>query len=309
MNANDLRKAALDKYPIDKPFPESEFIRINGARLHIRQWKANVQNGEKVKGIVFLIHGVSGSTYNWRFLVPVLVADGWNVLTADLPPFGFSGEKQPNSLSLDPLSADSASRATLLWELFNTVYKDYPGSVVLVGHSLGGRIVSLMALSKPEKVKKLVLLAPAVYGSSAIPKITKYWPFNRVVFPGAEIGLRNIAVFRNVTNNASGKRISDEELIGNWAPFLREGVPEACAEWTVRSIDNEAPNVQNIEALTLILWGKYDSIVINKGKRLQKQIPNSSYKEIPGRSHCIMETNSIVVNKEIINYINRSNKN
>lgn len=309
VDTNVLKKSALEKYPIDKPFPESEFIRVDGARIHIRQWKANIQNGEQAKGIVFLVHGVSGSTFNWRFLVPALVADGWDVLTADLPPFGFSGEKQPNSLALDPLPADSSSRANLLWHLFDTIYKEYNGSVILVGHSLGGRIASLMALSKPEKVSSLVLLAPAVYGSSAIPKITKYWPFNRVVFPGAEIGLGNMGVFRRVTNTASGKRVSNEELIGNWAPFLRAGVPEACAEWTIKSIDNEAPAVQNIIAPTLIFWSKYDPIVLNRGNHLQNQIPNSVYIEILGRSHCILETDSIVVNREMIKFLNQKNKN
>lgn len=251
-----------------------------------------------------MIHGVSGSTYNWRFLAPALASDGWKVLTADLPPFGFSGEKQSSGFSLDPLPEDSASRAILLWDLFDSMYGDYSGSLIIVGHSLGGRIASIMTLSKPEKVTKLVLLAPAVYGSSAIPTITKYWPFKQVVVPGAKKGLGNIDIVRIVVNKAYGKHVNNEDLVGNWAPFLRDGVPEACAEWTIKSIDTVAPPVQNIQAPTLILWSKKDSIVPNKGVSLENQIKGSKYIEIPGGSHCIMDTDSKLVESSIIGFIN-----
>ena len=72
---NELKREALQKYPVEKPFPESEFIYIDGVRLHVRQWEPVLQNNEKAKGVVFLIHGVSGSTYDWRFLARELASD------------------------------------------------------------------------------------------------------------------------------------------------------------------------------------------------------------------------------------------
>ncbi len=299
----NIKNQALLKYPINKPFKESEFININGAKLHIRRWKPLNEN-KRSKGVVLLIHGVSGSTYNWRFLGPYLAQNGWDVLTADLPPFGFSGEKQENSYSMDPLPQDSRSRANLIFELYHKIYPEIPEKLILIGHSLGGRIASLLAIDNPDKVTQLVLLAPAVYGKSAIPTVTKYWPFNIIVHTGANIGLNNVNIVSFVAKMAYGGEISQEDLIGNIAPFLRDGVPEACGEWTIKSLDNEAPEMEKISIPTLILWSKNDLIVPNKGIKLQKSVKDSIYVEIPGSSHCIMDTDFKLIESQISVFLN-----
>ena len=109
-NEDLAKEKTLEMYPFEKPFSNSQFVYVDGVRLHIRRWSAD--DSETEKGTVLLVHGISGSSYNWRFLAPELALNGWNVLSIDIPPFGFSGEKQKQGDSLDPLKKDSISRAS-----------------------------------------------------------------------------------------------------------------------------------------------------------------------------------------------------
>lgn len=291
------------KYSENKPFPESKFYLVDGARLHVRQWEPDKNSVSEPKGIVYLVHGLSGSTYNWRFLVPQLVEAGWNVLTVDIPPFGFSGEKQPNSKAFDPLSPDSMSRAKLLWDLFDNLNSNYSGKVVVVGHSLGGRVASYMVLSRPTKVSSLVLLAPAVFGTSAVPDIASYWPINEVISSSAKPVLQNLDAVHTVVDIAYGRKATDEEVFGNIAPFLREGASEACGDWISKATEKSLVPLGNIKVSTLILWSKGDVVVPNKGKELQEIIKGSKYFEITGSSHCIMDTDSTIVLEKLLPFI------
>ncbi|OHE72683.1 MAG: hypothetical protein A2413_12335 [Treponema sp. RIFOXYC1_FULL_61_9] len=300
-----LRDKAINRFPLERPFPESSFVQVEGARLHIRQWEPDNSEYSKPKGIVYLIHGASGSTYNWRYLAPALSEAGWSVLTADLPPFGFSGEKQDSGHALDPLPQDSESRADLLWRLFDALHPCYSGNLVLAGHSLGGRIAAHMTLSRPDFVDKLVLLAPAVFGRSAIPGLAKYWPFSKVAASGASGVLGNMAVIRAVIKKAYGGRATEDDIIGNLAPFLRDGVQAACGEWARLAIDTSEPPLRLIPSPTLIMWSKDDAIVPNNGKKLQDLVNGSCYQEVPGGSHCIMDTDNEIIEPALLKFLTK----
>jgi pimeloyl-ACP methyl ester carboxylesterase len=291
------------KYPEEKPFAESKFIYVDKAKLHYCQWQVDSLQYNKPKGTILMVHGVSGSTFNWRYIAPNLAECGWNILSIDIPPFGFSGEKQKSGVSFDPLNKDSVSRADLLLKATNQILSQSDFPIIILGHSLGGRIATHMAIKKPEYVKNLILIAPAVYGTSATPKITKYWPFNNLVIKNSSKFLNNAGIVRFVMNNAFGRKVTDEEFVGNIAPFLRAGVPEACGEWTIASLDIVEPNIAKIKAETLILWSKKDRIVKNKGEKLESEIENAKYVEVSGKSHCIMETHSEIVLDSIIEFL------
>jgi len=298
-----LKNEVKTRYPDEKPFEQSDFIYVQNTRLHYCLWIVDSGRYQQPKGTILLIHGVSGSTYNWRYLAPKLQENGWSVLSVDLPPFGFSGEKQAAGASFDPLPKDSNSRAELLWEATEKLVDRADLPLIVLGHSLGGRIATHMTLSKPDQVDKLILLAPAVYGNSATPGITKYWPFNTMVKKNSSRFMDNLSIMRYVMNKAYGRKVTEEEFYGNVAPFLREGVPEACGEWVIESLDSEEPEFGEIKAETLILWGKRDKIVKNKGRKLEAEMKNASYIEVPSKSHCIMDTDSELVLESILEFI------
>lgn len=94
-----------------------------------------------------LIHGSWHSAWNWFRVRPILERMGHTVIAPDLP--GMGRDKTP----IAEVRFDSTVQ--MLCDLIDTV----PGTVVLVGHSKNGVLVSQVAEYRPEKIEKLVYLA------------------------------------------------------------------------------------------------------------------------------------------------------
>ncbi|MDW8062763.1 MAG: alpha/beta hydrolase [Candidatus Caldarchaeum sp.] len=117
-----------------------------------------------------LLHGWASSSYSWRHNLPTL-SQHFRVIALDLPGFGLS-QKLPQGLRLKPLN-DHLNR------FFEKIGVD---SFALVGMSMGGPVSVYYAVNNPEKVSKLVLVNPALFGAGAgrrrAPvKLLSMWPF------------------------------------------------------------------------------------------------------------------------------------
>lgn len=93
-----------------------------------------------------LIHGAWHGAWCWERVAPLLVAEGHQVLAPDLPGMGADRHKVGN----DPLGewADFVAKLATSAE----------GPVILVGHSLGGAVISEVAERVPDAVDRLVYL-------------------------------------------------------------------------------------------------------------------------------------------------------
>jgi pimeloyl-ACP methyl ester carboxylesterase len=101
---------------------------------------------------VLLLHGYGESLLAYRGLIGPL-ARRFSVVALDLPGAGLS-EKPGGSYALEPMVA-RLSRALDAW---------IPGPVVVIGHSMGGEIAAALAIARPDRVIRIVLIAPAGYG-------------------------------------------------------------------------------------------------------------------------------------------------
>ena len=97
-----------------------------------------------------LVHGLVGSARNWDPNMEAL-ASCRTVYAIDLANMGTS-ERVPG---LDPSLEASADRLAALIDALGV------GSADVAGHSHGGAIAMMLAARHPEKVRKLVLFAPA----------------------------------------------------------------------------------------------------------------------------------------------------
>jgi pimeloyl-ACP methyl ester carboxylesterase len=112
-----------------------------------------VDFGGDPDGPVFvLVHGLGGSHLNWDLLAPRLTGAG-RVLALDLPGFGRS---EPGSRT-----ASVPANVAVLQRFLDEVVGE---PAVLVGNSMGGMISILTAGERPDAVRGLVLLDPAVPG-------------------------------------------------------------------------------------------------------------------------------------------------
>jgi len=98
---------------------------------------------------VVMVHGLGMSGYSMRGLVRALGRHTW-ALAPDLPGYGRSPQPRSGTLDVTQLAA-----AVAAWMRAHAV-----GPAVLVGHSLGAQVAAQVALSAPELVLRLVVIAP-----------------------------------------------------------------------------------------------------------------------------------------------------
>lgn len=94
-----------------------------------------------------LVHGAWQAPWVWDAVKNSLISKGYNVTVVELPGHG----------------SDSTVPATITLNLYRDKVIDalskIDGKVILVGHSLGGMVISAVAEQEPSKIEKLVYLA------------------------------------------------------------------------------------------------------------------------------------------------------
>ncbi len=102
-----------------------------------------------------LVHGASHGSWCWDKVVPLLEAQGHDVIAVDLPGNTYGEFDIPHSeITLD-------TYAQHVCKVLDQI--DEP--VVLVGHSLGGLTITQTAEYRPDKIKTLVYLTAVLIGS------------------------------------------------------------------------------------------------------------------------------------------------
>ena len=107
-----------------------------------------VRKGEAGRPVV-LVHGFGSSTYTWRMSLESLAARH-RVYALDLKGFGLTAKPKDGQYHMDAYTRH-------LLGFLDVMKLDRP---VLVGHSLGGAVVTRLALLHPDRVGGLVLEDP-----------------------------------------------------------------------------------------------------------------------------------------------------
>ena len=120
----------------------SEFISIRGLRTHVRHW------GREGAPKLFMVHGWMDVGASFQFVVDCLQGD-WHVIAPDWRGFGLTERTQSDTYWFPDYVAD-----------LDHILDHYSpgGAVNLLGHSMGGNVVSTYAGVRPERVRRLVNL-------------------------------------------------------------------------------------------------------------------------------------------------------
>jgi pimeloyl-ACP methyl ester carboxylesterase len=280
----------------DAPFPESRFIQIYGTQIHYRYWAADT-NTTPHKTPVLLVHGFSGSTFGYRYMVPALRKAGHSVVAIDLPAFGYSDRNIVSAQLPDPL---------LCLYLMLTLEPESPW--IVVGHSMGASVVSDLTALYPRKVHARILL-------DGVPRLR---PGN-----AGTGGLFTTALFRRWANvlgkyyffkpnrieallaSAYGPEVKPgaADVNGYLEPLRLPGTAEAILK-KFRYAQG-MPSIEIPDSIpTLLIWGEQDSwIPISVGKSYHEKNPETQWFSIPGAGHCPMETHPDICNTAILNFI------
>jgi len=154
------------------PITTNTVIGGGGTRIHVREW------GRHDASPILLIHGFGESLTTWRAVFDPLASKA-RVIALDLP--GFGGSAKPDTLYSLPAMTEHLSR-------FIDHYAT--GTLVVMGHSMGGELAASLALARPDRVKLLILIAPAGYRIGLGWIIDTMYP-RKAATVGRYLGLRS----------------------------------------------------------------------------------------------------------------------
>ncbi len=226
-----------DRPPAGQPPHRAELLTAGG--VGFRTLRAGMGDTTLV-----LIHGYGEHLLTWRSVLDPLAVQH-RVAAIDLPGFGASA-KPDTIYSLQAMAGWVAS--------FLATWTRPP--VILVGHSLGGAIASEVALTHPDLVQGLVLVAPAGMGVGLSPVTERPGPGT-----AAAIGVWE-AARAFITPLHDPGWLAEPESIAGYDPALdpafRRSTSRVLTEFDFRGIGDR---FSQLRQPTLLIWGRDDPVI------------------------------------------------
>ena len=246
---------------------------------------------------LLLLHGLFGYSFSWRHALPVL-SENSSVYAVDMLGVGFS-DRPPN------LDCRFQAHAERLLRFLDSVGVT---SCDLLGTSHGGAVAMMAAAAAPERVRSLILVAPANpwsdHGKRWAPFLTSS-PMSWLILrlgPGLEMA--HELMLRRLYGDC--RRIRPGTLAGYSAPLripnlFKYGL-NVMATWNndLENLKSALPRISHIPAL--LLWGDKDTAVDPaSADELGRQfkhchiemfagVGHLPYEEVPERfNSCVME--------------------
>jgi pimeloyl-ACP methyl ester carboxylesterase len=265
-------QARLSDTPLPSPADVTgmwpgHFVNVAGIDLHVRV----TPSANPVAEPALFVHGLGGSAHNWTDFAGVL-RDQLAIESIDLPGFGRSGAAHDRNYS-------PRAQARVVCAYLDASGR---GPVHLVGNSMGGAISILVASMRPDLVRTLTLISPAVPDVKVRAHPLRSDPrMALLVVPGiggmALRRMRAIDVAARVTGTIAmcfvdpsryPKARFDEAVAEGQArrrlPWAEDAMLRATrglvrSQFTQRSAAWSA--MRSITAPTLVLWGAADKLV------------------------------------------------
>jgi pimeloyl-ACP methyl ester carboxylesterase len=229
--------------------------------------------------VVVLIHGGTIPLFTWDAQMPPLRDAGFRVLRYDH--FGRGYSDRPK------VTYDRAVYRKQLEDLLAAL--DIEGPVNLLGVSFGATIAATYAKAHPERVAKLVLIAPvvdyaegkALFGLAKVPLLSEWYAR---VFSGAD--------------PSYAQRFEEQTRFeGYEQALLSMSRTDALTSYhdTYASLGDQQ---------TLLLWGSEDSEIPREHMEfLQQNLGDVSFVELEGAGHGVTIQRKEEVNRQIVEFL------
>jgi pimeloyl-ACP methyl ester carboxylesterase len=288
------RLSTVDLPAVDTTIPPwpGQQERVGGTEIFLRRTPGPAGGGEPA----LYVHGLGGASTNWTDFA-ALLATRLDAESPDLPGFGWS-----------PPPAAAGRRAysiTAQADLVIALLARRPGPVHLVGNSMGGAISIQVAARRPDLVRTLTLISPAVPDLKPRQGSDRALPL--LLVPGVD---KLVARRLDRLSPARRTRALLELVYGDPAVVPANRIAEAEAEFARRAglaHSTEAlarafrglvgayllPGERSmwrlaarITAPTLLVWGDRDRLVhVSNAPRTARTIAGSRLLVLPGVGH------------------------
>ena len=268
-----VRPASLDQLP-ERPFADSHRLDVAGVNLHYR-WR----DGAADRPGVVLIHGFSGSAFSWRKTMDALEQRGLAVLAPDLPPFGYSDKRPVDAPWAELVTALIASRMS-------------ERELILIGHSMGARVVTELAHQHQDRTSQLILVAGTpgagprgggmVNWLAAQPTAARW---AELIGAGRVVNRERIA---EALASAYGQEPDEPAIEGYLQPLM---IPGTISSLLLRISTTRSARLERPDLPISLIWGERDSWVpIGGAHELVRRWPQARLHLMPGLGHNPMET-------------------
>lgn len=251
----------------------SDLVELEGLRLHLRD------SGPKTAPAVIMVHGFGGSLHSWEPWAQALSGQH-RVIRFDLPGCGLTAP--------DPSGNYTDARSMQL--LLALMDRLGIARASLVGHSIGGRIAWTFAATHPERVDKLVLVAPDGFASPGFeygraPEVPLSAELMRYVLPKPLLRMSLEPAYGNAAFLSDDLTTRYHDLM--LAPGSREAL---LARMRQTILVDPVPLLQRIQAPTLLVWGEADAMIpVANAADYLKTMPHAKLVSLPGVGHLPQE--------------------
>jgi 4,5:9,10-diseco-3-hydroxy-5,9,17-trioxoandrosta-1(10),2-diene-4-oate hydrolase len=269
--------------------PEGRYVDAGeGVRIHYHD------AGEAKNGTVLFVHGsgpgASGYS-NFKGNTPYFNLRGYRTLVPDLYGYGYSSKPTEGSYGLDVLAGHFIALLDALG-----VEK-----VSLVGNSMGGAICIRLALDHPERVERLVLMAPGGLEDREV----------YMAMPGIKAMIENVYAVKGPPTRegiaATFKlQLFDESLITDEILAERLQIAETQPKGIIQRlvVKNQASELENLSMPVLCLWGVDDKFCpVSGAMKVASSVRSSRTILLSRCGHWVMVEHARLFNETAVRFL------
>ncbi|MFN0203813.1 MAG: alpha/beta fold hydrolase [Bacteroidia bacterium] len=288
-------------FPVLGQYKNSQYVDIEGIKIHYRIWEANHEQAKK--GKVLMIHGFCGSTFCWRKNIDTLTNSGYTVVAVDLPPFGHSDKRSGINHSISA----QAELMGVFMDFFDATHLQDTSQWVLVGHSMGAAVSGAILSNTPENIRACVLVDGLVLRPMKEPNFWRKALASPTAYRFGELAGKfyffKPKKIHKLLITFQGQIPEKEVVEGYLSNLNAKGTAGGILEMSASS-EKFAYSEQDIKIPMLIIWGEKDVVIpIENAEKFRPKVPHAEYVKITGAGHCSMETHSKEVNAAIMKFL------